>query len=187
MGLKKAKSDTRALTNTKTFYERDVLLPPLMSSVRIKISAGAQELPTLVCFPSDTNTSSTQRQRQVSNSMKCLNSRADSHLTGQVELEGVSHGAWVNQGFCGTPPPLPRVVSTIYDPKPLYGSSMDSIYKLDPLGVFPEAPPPPPPLPPPPPPNDHSLVKKQRGCCSFVKGRNPVSPVYYLIFLYVHN
>lgn len=103
--------------------------------------------------------------------MKCLNNRADSHLTGQVEceLDGVGNGAWVNRGFCGTPPPIPRVVSTIYDPKPLFQGSMDSIYKLEPHGPFPEVPPS----------TDQSLVKKQRGCCSFIKGRNPSTTSYF--------
>ncbi|KAM9344848.1 polycystin-2-like protein 1 [Symphorus nematophorus] len=94
--------------------------------------------------------------------MKCLNNRADSHLTGQVEceLDSVGNGAWVNQGFCGSPPPLPRAVSTIYNPQPLYQGSMDSIYKLDTLSPFPEEPAS----------TDQSLVKKHRGCCSFIKG-----------------
>ncbi|XP_049926448.1 polycystic kidney disease 2-like 1 protein [Epinephelus moara] len=92
--------------------------------------------------------------------MKCLNNRADSHLTGQVELDSVGNGAWVNHGYCGSPPPLPRAVSTIYNPQPLFQGSMDSIYKLDNPGPFPEEPPS----------TDQSLVKKQRGCCSFIKG-----------------
>ncbi|XP_070834158.1 polycystin-2-like protein 1 [Chaetodon trifascialis] len=94
--------------------------------------------------------------------MKCLNNRADSHLTGQVEceLDSVGNGAWVNQGFCDSPPPLPRAVSTIYNPQSLFQGSMDSMYNLDTLGPFPEEPPS----------SDGSLVKKQRGCCSFIKG-----------------
>uniref|UniRef100_A0A3Q3LYW7 Polycystic kidney disease 2-like 1 n=1 Tax=Mastacembelus armatus TaxID=205130 RepID=A0A3Q3LYW7_9TELE len=97
--------------------------------------------------------------------MKCLNNRADSHLTGQVECElnSVGKGGWVNQGYCGSPPPLPRAVSTIYNPQPLYQSSMDSMYKLDTLGPFSQ---PPEDLPS----AEQSLVKKPRGCCSFVKG-----------------
>ncbi|GAA6232563.1 polycystic kidney disease 2-like 1 protein [Lates japonicus] len=97
--------------------------------------------------------------------MKCLNNRADSHLTGQVEheLDGVGNGAWVNQGYCGSPPPLPRVVSTIYNPQPLFQGSMDSIYKLDTPGPFhhPAEEPPS---------TEKGLVKKRRGCCSFMKG-----------------
>ncbi|XP_073338526.1 polycystin-2-like protein 1 [Pagrus major] len=94
--------------------------------------------------------------------MKCLNNRADSHLTGQVEceLDSSGNGAWVNQGFCSSPLPLPRAVSTIYNPQPLFQGSMDSIYKLDTLSPFPEEPPS----------ADQNLMKKQRGCCWFIKG-----------------
>ncbi|XP_034754564.1 polycystic kidney disease 2-like 1 protein isoform X2 [Etheostoma cragini] len=92
--------------------------------------------------------------------MKCRNNRADSHLTGQVELNSVSNGAWVNQGYCGSPLPLPRAVSTAYNPQPLFQGSMDSMYKPDLPGPFPEERPS----------TDQSLGKKQRGCCSFIKG-----------------
>ncbi|TDH01032.1 hypothetical protein EPR50_G00175900 [Perca flavescens] len=92
--------------------------------------------------------------------MKCRNNRADSHLTGQVELNSISNGAWVNQGYCGSPLPLPRAVSTIYSPQPIVQGSMDSMYKPDIPGPFPEEPPS----------TGQSLVKKQRGCCSFIKG-----------------
>ncbi|KAM7409108.1 hypothetical protein PAMA_002695 [Pampus argenteus] len=88
--------------------------------------------------------------------MKCLNNRADSHLTGQVEceLDAMGNGAWVNQGYCGSPPPLPRAVSTIYNPQPLFQDSMDSPSR------FPEEPES----------AEQSLEKKRRGCCSFIKG-----------------
>ncbi|XP_056903628.1 polycystic kidney disease 2-like 1 protein [Takifugu flavidus] len=94
--------------------------------------------------------------------MKCLNNRADSHLTGRVEceMEGVGNGAWVNCGFCDTPPPVPRVVSTIYNTQPHFQGSGDGMYKLDPLPTFPEEPAS----------AEQSLVKKRRGCCSFIKG-----------------
>ncbi|KAM3606549.1 uncharacterized protein V6R79_018486 [Siganus canaliculatus] len=93
--------------------------------------------------------------------MKSLNNRADTHLTGQVEceLDPIGNGAWVNQGYCGSPPPPPRAVSTIYNPQPLFQGSMDSIYKMEPPGPFPVEPPP----------AEHELVKKPRGCCSFIK------------------
>ncbi|KAK9541858.1 hypothetical protein VZT92_001876 [Zoarces viviparus] len=91
--------------------------------------------------------------------MKCLNNRADSHLTGQVELDSMGNGAWVNQGYCGSPPPLPREVSTIYNSQSLFQGSMDSMYKLDTPGPFLEETPS----------TDQSPVKK-RGCCSFIKG-----------------
>ncbi|XP_008299247.1 polycystic kidney disease 2-like 1 protein [Stegastes partitus] len=92
--------------------------------------------------------------------MKPLNNRAESHLTGQVELDSVGNGAWVNQGYCGSPPPPPRAVSTIYNPQPLYQGSMDNLYKLDTPGPFPEEPPS----------TDLGLTEKRRGCCSFIKG-----------------
>ncbi|XP_059928483.1 polycystin-2-like protein 1 [Gadus macrocephalus] len=94
--------------------------------------------------------------------MRSLNNRAESHLSGQAEceLERVGTGAWVNQGYCGTPPPPPRAVSAIYDPQPLYPSlgpleGARGMPEPGPLNSFktqPEAP------------------KKRRGCCSFVKG-----------------
>ncbi|KAK7901704.1 hypothetical protein WMY93_018473 [Mugilogobius chulae] len=83
-----------------------------------------------------------------------------SHLTGQVELESVGNGAWVNQAYCGTPPPIPRVISTIYDSQPVFQGSLDSIYKPDSPSPFPE----------PPDSTEPSLGKKRRGCCSFIKG-----------------
>ncbi|KAM3863001.1 polycystin-2-like protein 1 [Diretmus argenteus] len=95
--------------------------------------------------------------------MKCLNNRADSHLTGQVdcELDNLGNGAWVNQGYCGSPPPLPRAVSTIYNPQPLFQGSIESMCKLveppNPYPAQPES-------------LDRSLVKKRRGCCFFIKG-----------------
>uniref|UniRef100_UPI0037E73607 polycystin-2-like protein 1 n=1 Tax=Semicossyphus pulcher TaxID=241346 RepID=UPI0037E73607 len=94
--------------------------------------------------------------------MKCLNNRADSHLTGQVEckLEGIGIRAWVNQGFCSTPPPLTQSGSTIYNPQHLLQDSMDSMYRRDTPSAFQEGPPSP----------DLSPVKKRKGCCFFIKG-----------------
>ncbi|KAG7229937.1 hypothetical protein INR49_009657 [Caranx melampygus] len=108
--------------------------------------------------------------------MKCLNNRAESHLTGQVEceLDAMGNGGWVNQGFSGSPPPFPRAVSTIYNPQPLFQGSMDSIYKLDTPGPFHQP-------PEEPASSEQSLVKK-RGCCSFIKvtyGMTSSSTYYY--------
>ncbi|XP_013875367.1 polycystic kidney disease 2-like 1 protein [Austrofundulus limnaeus] len=96
--------------------------------------------------------------------MKCVNNRAESHLTGQVESEvdGTVNGGggWVNHGYRGSPPPIPRVVSTIYSPQTHFQGSTDGVYKLDPPG--PEEP------------SSSSsgqvIMKKRRGCCSFIKG-----------------
>lgn len=95
--------------------------------------------------------------------MKCLNNRADSHLTGQVEceMEGAGKGAWVNHGFCSTSPPVPGGVSTIYNSQPHLQGSVEGMYKLEPLVTFPEATAS----------SEQNLLKKRRGCCSFIKGK----------------
>ncbi|XP_057704077.1 polycystic kidney disease 2-like 1 protein isoform X1 [Corythoichthys intestinalis] len=92
--------------------------------------------------------------------MKSLNNRADSHLSSQVECELENMGSWVNQGYIDSSPPLPRVVSTVYNPQPLFQGSMESMYNVDTPATFREEP--------------HSadkiLVNERRGCCSFIKG-----------------
>ncbi|KAM9726878.1 polycystin-2-like protein 1 [Menidia menidia] len=94
--------------------------------------------------------------------MKCLNNRAESHLTGQVECElgSMGTGAWVNHGYCASPPPLPRAVSTIYSPQPVFHNSMDAMYKKDAPDRFQEEPSS----------SDQKVMKKRGGCCSFIKG-----------------
>ncbi|XP_028982895.2 polycystic kidney disease 2-like 1 protein [Betta splendens] len=93
-----------------------------------------------------------------------MNNRADSHLTAQVECEmdRLGNGAWVNQGYCGSPPPT-RTVSTVYAPQTLYKGPTESMYKLDTPAPFlhpsegPQS-------------TEKPLVRKQRSCCSFIKG-----------------
>ncbi|XP_061913689.1 polycystin-2-like protein 1 isoform X2 [Entelurus aequoreus] len=92
--------------------------------------------------------------------MKTLNNRAGSHLTSQVECELENMGSWVNQGYSGSPPPLPRAVNTVYNPKPPFQGSMESMYNVDTTSPFPGEPQ----L------ADKSLMKERRGCCSFIKG-----------------
>ncbi|XP_077438296.1 polycystin-2-like protein 1 [Vanacampus margaritifer] len=93
--------------------------------------------------------------------MKSLNNRADSHLSSQVECELENIGSWVNQGFIGDSPPLPRVVSTVYNTQPLFQGSMESMYNVDIPGPFPEEPRSA---------DKKILVKERGGCCSFIKG-----------------
>lgn len=102
------------------------------------------------------------RETHASCTMKTLNNRAESHLTGQVdfELDKVGNGGWVNQGYCSSPPPFPRV-TTVFNPKPHFEGNMNSLYNLDTPIALPEDPPT----------KDQSL-KKQRGCCCFIKGKN---------------
>ncbi|XP_074532307.1 polycystin-2-like protein 1 [Halichoeres trimaculatus] len=90
--------------------------------------------------------------------MKHWNNRAESNLTGQVdcELDGRSMGAWVNQGFCSSPPPVAPGVGTVYNLKP----QMDNIYRLDTPSQFPEGTKS----------ADQSLERKQKGCCFSIRG-----------------
>ncbi|XP_037533787.1 polycystic kidney disease 2-like 1 protein [Nematolebias whitei] len=95
--------------------------------------------------------------------MKCLNNRAESHLTGQVESQVdslVNGGGWVNHGYRGSPPPIPRVVSTIYSPQSHFQGSVDSVYKLDTPGRITEEAPS----------SSSDQVSKKKSCCSFIKG-----------------
>ena len=96
--------------------------------------------------------------------MKRLNNRAESHLSGQVEceLDSLGKGSWVNQGYCGSPPPLPRVISTVYNPQPHFHGSFNSMSKLNTPDSFPVKPDP----------LDMGVDKTRPGCCSFFKGRN---------------
>ncbi|XP_061693168.1 polycystin-2-like protein 1 [Syngnathoides biaculeatus] len=92
--------------------------------------------------------------------MKSLNNRADSHLSGQVECELEKVGSWVNRAYIGNSPPLPRVVSAVYNPEPQFPGSMEGLYNVDPASPFSGGP--------------HSadkiMAKERRGCCSFIKG-----------------
>ncbi|XP_046885450.1 polycystic kidney disease 2-like 1 protein [Hypomesus transpacificus] len=94
--------------------------------------------------------------------MKRLNNRAESHLSGQVEceLDSLGKGSWVNQGYCGSPPPLPRVISTVYNPQPHFHGSFNSMSKLNTPDSFPVKPDP----------LDMGVDKTRPGCCSFFKG-----------------
>ncbi|XP_067092732.1 polycystin-2-like protein 1 [Osmerus mordax] len=94
--------------------------------------------------------------------MKRLNNRAESHLSGQAEceLDSLGKGSWVNQGYCGSPPPLPRVISTVYNPQPHFQGSFNSMSKLNTPDSFPVKPDP----------LDLGVDKTRPGCCSFFKG-----------------
>lgn len=119
----------------------------------------------LVCSGRHSFSLNTRHSRSLPESMKCLNNRAESHLTGLVEQENdvvAGNGAWVNQGFCDTPVDIPRLVSTIYSPNPHFQDSVDSAYKMESIGPLPETAPPQH--------NDQSR-KKRRGCCSLIKGQ----------------
>uniref|UniRef100_A0A8C7RHV6 Polycystic kidney disease 2-like 1 n=1 Tax=Oncorhynchus mykiss TaxID=8022 RepID=A0A8C7RHV6_ONCMY len=93
-----------------------------------------------------------------------LNNRSESHLSGQVEceLDSLGKGSWVNQGYCGSPPPIPRAISTVYNPQPLYPQgSFKGMCKLTTPSPFPTEVKP----------EETGSDKKRGGCCSFFKGR----------------
>uniref|UniRef100_A0A8B9HAG1 Polycystin 2 like 1, transient receptor potential cation channel n=1 Tax=Astyanax mexicanus TaxID=7994 RepID=A0A8B9HAG1_ASTMX len=92
--------------------------------------------------------------------MQKLNNRAESHLSSQVEceLENLGKRAWVNQAYCGTPPPVHRSISTVYNPQPLFHSQLDSMGKVSAPNPYPA---------------ENSVMnqyheKKSSGCCSFL-------------------
>ncbi|KAI5107961.1 polycystic kidney disease 2-like 1 protein, partial [Silurus meridionalis] len=85
--------------------------------------------------------------------MQRLNSRAESHLSSQVEceLQSVGKRGWVNQAYCGTPPQVRNSVSTVYNIPPHFGTPNPYQAEATVLNQEPE--------------------KKKSGCCStLVKG-----------------
>ncbi|KAJ8014337.1 hypothetical protein DPEC_G00039190 [Dallia pectoralis] len=95
--------------------------------------------------------------------MQRFNNRSESHLSGEMEceLDSLGKGSWVNQGYCGSPLTIPRAVSTVYNPQPIYTqSSFDGMCKLATLSPFPAEINPP----------DTSSKEKRGGCCLFLKG-----------------
>ena len=64
--------------------------------------------------------------------MQYLNNRAESHLRSPVEceLETMGTDGWVNQAYSGSILSLPRAVSAVYTPQPLFHSSVDSMRTL---------------------------------------------------------
>lgn len=85
--------------------------------------------------------------------MQHVNSRAENHLSNQVEceLESVGKRGWVNQAYCGTPPLVGRSVSTVYNISPHFGAPNPYQAETMVLNQQPE--------------------KKKSGCCSaFLRG-----------------
>ncbi|XP_030628303.1 polycystic kidney disease 2-like 1 protein [Chanos chanos] len=65
--------------------------------------------------------------------MQQLNNRAENHFSSLVEceLENLGRGAWVNRAYNDSPPPAQHhSISTVYSPRPLLHSSLDSGSKL---------------------------------------------------------
>lgn len=106
--------------------------------------------------------------------MQHLNNRAENQLSSTVacELDNFGKGAWVNQAYSGSPAPIRRPISTIYDPQPLFHSSLENMNQLN--------------LPNPYLAEDkvrtHPTEEKKSGCCSFflkaIKGKGGSMHLY---------
>ena len=92
--------------------------------------------------------------------MQKFSDRAESHLNTQMEceLENLGKRTWVNQAYCGTPPPVQRSISTVYNPQPHFQSPLDNMGKLGTPNPYP---------------SEDTVMnqyseKKSSGCCSFI-------------------
>lgn len=94
--------------------------------------------------------------------MQHLHNRKENQLSSGVahELSNYGKGAWVNQAYTGSPPPVNRNISTVYNPQPMFHSSLENMNHMNM-------------------PNPYSAVdkvqtypaKEKSGCCSaFFKG-----------------
>ncbi|KAK7148581.1 hypothetical protein R3I93_012804 [Phoxinus phoxinus] len=91
--------------------------------------------------------------------MQHFNNQAENQLGNTVscELDDFEKGAWVNQAYSGSPAPIRRPISTIYNPQPMFHSSLENMNQLN--------------LPNPYLSEDkvrtHPTEEKSSGCCSF--------------------
>ncbi|XP_056113041.1 polycystic kidney disease 2-like 1 protein [Rhinichthys klamathensis goyatoka] len=91
--------------------------------------------------------------------MQHFNNQAENQLGNTVscELDDFEKGAWVNQAYSGSPAPIRRPISTIYNPQPMFHSSLENMNQLN--------------LPNPYLAEDkvrtHPTEEKKSGCCSF--------------------
>ncbi|XP_051504612.1 polycystic kidney disease 2-like 1 protein [Myxocyprinus asiaticus] len=92
--------------------------------------------------------------------MQHLNNRPENQLGSTVgcELDNFGKGAWVNQAYNGSPPPIKHPISTIYSPQPMFHSSLEAMNQVNM-------------------PNPYSAEnkvfaqptgEKKSGCCSFI-------------------
>uniref|UniRef100_A0A673JP16 Polycystic kidney disease 2-like 1 protein n=1 Tax=Sinocyclocheilus rhinocerous TaxID=307959 RepID=A0A673JP16_9TELE len=61
--------------------------------------------------------------------MQHLNNRAENQLGSTVacEMENFGKGGWVNQAYSGSPAPIRRPISTVYNPQPMFHSSLENM------------------------------------------------------------
>uniref|UniRef100_A0A8C1WFA4 Polycystic kidney disease 2-like 1 n=2 Tax=Cyprinus carpio TaxID=7962 RepID=A0A8C1WFA4_CYPCA len=61
--------------------------------------------------------------------MQNLNNRAENQLGSTVacEMENFGKGGWVNQAYSGSPAPIRHPISTVYNPQPMFHSSLENM------------------------------------------------------------
>ncbi|XP_065152797.1 polycystin-2-like protein 1 [Paramisgurnus dabryanus] len=91
--------------------------------------------------------------------MQHLPNRSENRLSNSVacELDNFGKGAWVNQAYNGSPPPVKRDINTVYNPQPMFHSPLDNMNMSNPYLAGDKIQPQP--------------KKERSGCCSsFFKG-----------------
>uniref|UniRef100_A0A8C1XIV0 Polycystic kidney disease 2-like 1 n=1 Tax=Cyprinus carpio TaxID=7962 RepID=A0A8C1XIV0_CYPCA len=63
--------------------------------------------------------------------MQHLNSQAENQLGSSCEMENFGKGGWVNQAYSGSPAPIRRTISTVYNPQPMFHSSLENMNPLN--------------------------------------------------------
>ncbi|CAM4726777.1 unnamed protein product [Leuciscus chuanchicus] len=65
--------------------------------------------------------------------MQHFNNQAENQLgnTAACELDDFEKGAWVNQAYSDSPAPIRRPISTIYNPQPMFHSSLENMNQLN--------------------------------------------------------
>ncbi|XP_052007469.1 polycystic kidney disease 2-like 1 protein [Xyrauchen texanus] len=92
--------------------------------------------------------------------MQHLNNRPENQLGSAVgcELDNFGKGAWVNQAYNGSPPPIKHPISTIYSPQPMFHSSLGAMNQVNMPNPYSSE-------------NKafaHPNGEKKSGCCSFL-------------------
>ncbi|KAI7805279.1 polycystic kidney disease 2-like 1 protein [Triplophysa rosa] len=91
--------------------------------------------------------------------MQHLHNRTEKQLSSAVACEPGNYGkgAWVNQAYSGSPPPVKRNINTVYNPQPMFHSSLENMNHMN--------------MPNPYSAGDKVHTAKKSGCCSaFFKG-----------------
>uniref|UniRef100_A0A8C2JTG7 Polycystic kidney disease 2-like 1 n=1 Tax=Cyprinus carpio TaxID=7962 RepID=A0A8C2JTG7_CYPCA len=63
--------------------------------------------------------------------MQHLNSQAENQLGSSCEMENFGKGGWVNQAYSGSPAPIRRPISTVYNPQPMFHSSLENMNQMN--------------------------------------------------------